>query len=68
VALAWLLAKGEDIVPIPGTKHRAYMEENVGAAAVRLDAAQMTQLDLAMRPGSIAGPRYAEKIMATIDR
>ncbi len=68
VALAWLLAKGEDIVPIPGTKHRAYMEENVGAAAVRLDAAQMTQLDLAMLPGSIAGPRYAEKIMATIDR
>jgi aryl-alcohol dehydrogenase-like predicted oxidoreductase len=68
VALAWLLAKGEDIVPIPGTKRRAYMEENVGAAAVRLDAAQMTQLDLAMRPGSIAGPRYGEKIMATIDR
>jgi hypothetical protein len=44
------------------------MEENVGAAAVRLDAAQITQLDLAMRPGSIAGPRYAERIMATIDR
>jgi aryl-alcohol dehydrogenase-like predicted oxidoreductase len=68
VALAWLLAKGEDVVPIPGTKHRAYMEENVGAAAIRLDAAQITQLDVAMRPGSIAGPRYAETIMSTIDR
>jgi aryl-alcohol dehydrogenase-like predicted oxidoreductase len=68
VALAWLLAKGEDIVPIPGTKRRAYMEENVGAAAVRLEAAHMSQLDAAMRPGSIAGPRYSEKIMATIDR
>jgi aryl-alcohol dehydrogenase-like predicted oxidoreductase len=68
VALAWLLAKGEDIVPIPGTKRRAYLEENVAAAALRLDAAQMTQLDSAMRPENISGPRYAEKIMATIDR
>jgi aryl-alcohol dehydrogenase-like predicted oxidoreductase len=68
VALAWLLAKGEDIVPIPGTKRRSYLEENVAAAAVRLEIAHMSQLDDAMRPGNIAGPRYGEKIMATIDR
>jgi len=68
VALAWLLAKGEDVVPIPGTKRRAYLEENVAAAAVRLDAGQMTRLDVAMQPGNIAGPRYAASIMATIDR
>jgi aryl-alcohol dehydrogenase-like predicted oxidoreductase len=68
VAIAWLLAKGEDIVPIPGTKRRVYLEENVAAAALRLDAAKMTQLDSAMRPENISGPRYAEKIMATIDR
>jgi aryl-alcohol dehydrogenase-like predicted oxidoreductase len=68
VALAWLLAKGEDIVPIPGTKRRSYLEENVAAAQVRLDAAHLTQLDAAMQPGNIAGPRYGERIMATIDR
>jgi aryl-alcohol dehydrogenase-like predicted oxidoreductase len=68
VALAWLLAKGEDIVPIPGTKRRAYLEENVAAAALVLDARHIAQLDAAMRPENIAGPRYAEKIMATIDR
>jgi aryl-alcohol dehydrogenase-like predicted oxidoreductase len=68
VALAWLLAKGDDIVPIPGTKRRTYLEENMGASAVRLDASHMTQLDSAMQAGKIAGPRYGEQIMATIDR
>jgi aryl-alcohol dehydrogenase-like predicted oxidoreductase len=68
VALAWLLAKGGDIVPIPGTKRRAYLEENVAAAKLELDAAQMAQLDAAMRPGNVAGPRYTEKLMATVDR
>jgi aryl-alcohol dehydrogenase-like predicted oxidoreductase len=68
VAIAWLLAKGEDIVPIPGTKRRAYLEENVAAAGIRLDAAHMIQLDDALRPGNVAGPRYGEQIMATIDR
>jgi aryl-alcohol dehydrogenase-like predicted oxidoreductase len=68
VAIAWLLAKGPDIVPIPGTKRRTYLEENMAAASVRLDASDMMQLDAAMQPGKIAGPRYAEKIMATIDR
>jgi len=68
VALAWLLAKGEDIVPIPGTKRRTYLEENMAAVSVRLDASHMMQLDAAMRPGTIAGPRYSEKVMAIIDR
>ena len=68
VALAWLLHKGTDIVPIPGTKRRAYLEENVAAAALRLDAAQMQRLDEAMAPGKVAGPRYAARMMATVDR
>jgi len=68
VALAWLLHKGSDIVPIPGTKRRKYLEENVAAEAVRLDAEQMTRLDDAMPAGTISGNRYPAAIMATIDR
>jgi aryl-alcohol dehydrogenase-like predicted oxidoreductase len=68
IALAWLLHKGEDIVPIPGTKRRPYLEENVAAATVQLDPAQIKILDEALAPGKIAGQRYAEWIMATIER
>jgi len=68
IALAWLLHKGHDVVPIPGTKHLSYLEENVAAAQVRLDAAQMQQLDMALAPGKISGKRYNDTIMATIDR
>jgi aryl-alcohol dehydrogenase-like predicted oxidoreductase len=68
IAIAWLLHKGEDIVPIPGTKRRTYLEENVAAASIRLDPSQMKALDEALAPGKIAGPRYPEWIMATIDR
>jgi aryl-alcohol dehydrogenase-like predicted oxidoreductase len=68
IAIAWLLHKGEDIVPIPGTKRRTYLEENVAAASIRLDPFQMKALDEALAPGKIAGPRYPEWIMATIDR
>jgi aryl-alcohol dehydrogenase-like predicted oxidoreductase len=68
VALAWLLHKGDDIAPIPGTKRRTYLEENVAAAARQLDPAEMKALDEALAPGNIAGPRYPEWIMATIDR
>ena len=57
VALAWLLHKGDDIVPIPGTKRRSYLEENVGAAAVSLGADEMAALDEALAPERIAGPR-----------
>src|SRR5881628_3069983 len=68
IALAWLLHKGSDIVPIPGTKRRKYLEENVAAAAVSLDAAEMAQLDAALAPEKVAGPRYAAKQMAQVDR
>jgi aryl-alcohol dehydrogenase-like predicted oxidoreductase len=68
IALAWLLHKGEDIVPIPGTKRRKYLEENVAADTVQLDPAQMKVLDDALAPGKVSGQRYADWIMATIDR
>jgi aryl-alcohol dehydrogenase-like predicted oxidoreductase len=68
IALAWLLHKGDDIVPIPGTKRRAFLEENVAAAAIRLDPAEMQKLDAALVTGTISGNRYADWIMATIDR
>jgi aryl-alcohol dehydrogenase-like predicted oxidoreductase len=68
IALAWLLHKGADIVPIPGTKRRIYLEENLAAAAVRLDPAQMTALDDALAPGKVSGKRYNDRVMATIDR
>jgi aryl-alcohol dehydrogenase-like predicted oxidoreductase len=68
IALAWLLHKGGDIVPIPGTKRRKYLEENVAAETVQLDAAQMKALDAALAPEKVSGKRYADWIMATIDR
>ena len=68
IALAWLLHKGENIVPIPGTKRRKYLEENVAATTVALDAAQMKALDEALAPDKVAGPRYGEKMMAMVDR
>ncbi len=68
IALAWLLQKGGDIVPIPGTKRRKYLEENVAAETVQLDPAQMKVLDDALAPGKVSGKRYADWIMATIDR
>jgi aryl-alcohol dehydrogenase-like predicted oxidoreductase len=68
VALAWLLHKGPDIVPIPGTKRRRYLEENVAAADVRLTDEEMTMLDEALAPEKISGPRYGARQMATVDR
>jgi aryl-alcohol dehydrogenase-like predicted oxidoreductase len=68
VALAWVLAKGEDIVPIPGTKRRLYLEENLAAVALKLTAAQLQTLDAALAPDKISGARYSSAIMATIDR
>ncbi|HEY7994220.1 MAG TPA: aldo/keto reductase [Candidatus Eremiobacteraceae bacterium] len=68
VALAWLLHKGPDIVPIPGTKRRRYLEENVGAAAVALTAEDMAALDASLSPDKVSGPRYGERQMAQIDR
>jgi len=60
LALAWVLARGEDVVPIPGTKRRRWLEENVAAAQVELDADTLSELDEALPPGSVAGDRYAD--------
>ena len=68
VALAWLLHKGDDIVPIPGTKHVRYLEENVGAAGVQLSDEDVTALDAALAAGKISGPRYNERQAAMVNR
>lgn len=72
IAIAWLLGKGPefgiDIVPIPGTKRRTYLEENIAAVAIELDATEMLGLDMALAPGKVAGPRYNQRVMTMIDR
>jgi aryl-alcohol dehydrogenase-like predicted oxidoreductase len=68
VALAWLLHKGNDVVPIPGTKRRTYLEENVGAADVSLTSEEIAVLDAALAPENVSGPRYAAAQMAQVDR
>ena len=68
VALAWLLHKGQDIVPIPGSKNRRHLEENAGAAAVSLNAEDMAALDAALGADKVSGPRYNEKQMTLVDR
>src|SRR5689334_167866 len=68
IALAWLLDKGDDIVPIPGTKRRKYLEENVAAANVSLTAKEVAALDAALTPDRVSGARYAPAQQATIDR
>jgi aryl-alcohol dehydrogenase-like predicted oxidoreductase len=68
VALAWLLHKGDDIVPIPGTKRRRYLEENLAAASLHLVPEEVLELDRALAPEAVSGPRYNERMMAFIDR
>lgn len=68
VALAWVLQKGNDIAPIPGTKRRKYLEENVVAATITLSPQEMQQLDAIGTKGQVAGPRYTEGRMKMIDR
>ena len=68
IALAWLLAKGDDIVPIPGTKRRSFLEENVAAADIALSDNEMAQMEAALRPEAVSGPRYIERQMAMVDR
>jgi aryl-alcohol dehydrogenase-like predicted oxidoreductase len=60
LALAWVLAQGNDIVPIPGTKRRRYLEENAGALAVTLNAEDLQRIDRIIPPGAAAGTRYPE--------
>lgn len=68
IGLAWLLAQGEDIVPIPGTKRRTYLEDNLGALDVALSAADMQRIEEAFPFGAAAGPRYPEQAMAALNR
>jgi aryl-alcohol dehydrogenase-like predicted oxidoreductase len=65
VALAWVLHRGDDIVPIPGTKRRTYLEDNVAAAAVELSGDELARLDAAAPAGATAGARYAD--MSTVN-
>ncbi len=67
-ALAWVLAQGEDIVPIPGTKRRKWLEENVAAAALRLSPEVLAALGAALAPDRVAGDRYSAERMAMVDR
>jgi aryl-alcohol dehydrogenase-like predicted oxidoreductase len=68
LALAWLLAQGDDIVPIPGTKRRKYLEENAGAAGVTLSEDDLARIEEAMPRGSAAGERYTEEMMRAVGR
>ena len=68
LALAWVLAQGEDIVPIPGTKHVRYLDENIGALDVQLTAEDLRRLDQILPPGAASGTRYPEQAMAAVNR
>ena len=68
LALAWVLAQGEDIVPIPGTKRRSYLEDNLGALDVALDDADLARIDRVMPHGAASGDRYPPATMAAVNR
>jgi aryl-alcohol dehydrogenase-like predicted oxidoreductase len=68
MALAWVLSKGEDVVPIPGTKRRKYLEENAAAADIKLTPREVAELEAAIPQSQIAGDRYAEASMKAVDR
>jgi aryl-alcohol dehydrogenase-like predicted oxidoreductase len=68
LALAWVLAQGQDIVPIPGTKRRKYVEENAGAVAVELTGEDLERINQVLSEESVAGARYPEQGMATVNR
>jgi aryl-alcohol dehydrogenase-like predicted oxidoreductase len=68
LALAWLLHRGEDIVPIPGTKRRKYLEENAAAADITFTEEDLRRIEEAMPRGSVAGKRYAEQQMRSVNR
>src|ERR1700734_3279156 len=68
LALAWVLSKGEDLVPIPGTKRRKYLEENAAAADIKLTPGEVAELEAAVPQTEIAGERYSTPAMNAIDR
>jgi len=67
LALAWLLARGEDIIPIPGTKRREYLEENTAALNLKLSADEVRHMEEVAPKGAASGPRYPEHMMALIN-
>ena len=67
LALAWVLAQGEDMVPIPGTKRRSYLQENVAATELSLSAAELAEIDRILPAGSFAGTRYPEAGMQAVN-
>lgn len=67
LALAWVLAQGDDIIPIPGTKRVKYLEENIGAMGVKLSADDLAQIEKIVPKGAVAGQRYNETMMQMID-
>jgi len=68
LALAWVLAQGDDIVPIPGTKHVKYLDQNIGALDVNLSDEDLKRLDVILPPGAAAGERYHARGMETVNR
>ena len=68
LALAWVLSQGEDIVPIPGTKHVKYLDENIGALEVKLSQQDLERLDEILPPGAASGERYHARGMETVNR
>ena len=68
LALAWVLRQGNDIVPIPGTKRRRYLEENIGALDVHLTVEDLDDINATLPPGAAAGTRYSEPGMGSINR
>jgi len=68
IALAWVLAKGNDVVPIPGTTKRNHLEENVATLEVKLSSAEIASLEAIMSPGIASGPRYPEQAMRAVNR
>jgi aryl-alcohol dehydrogenase-like predicted oxidoreductase len=67
LALAWVLAQGEHLVPIPGTKRRKYLDENMGATAIEFTEDELAKIDAVFPEGSAAGPRYPENMMHLVD-
>jgi aryl-alcohol dehydrogenase-like predicted oxidoreductase len=68
LALAWVLAQGHDIVPIPGTKHVKYLDQNIGALKVEISDEELKRLDQILPPGAASGERYHTQGMATVNR
>ena len=68
LALAWVLAQGDDIIPIPGTRRIRNLEENLGALALRLTPAEVAEINAVFPVEAVAGTRYHERMMALLDR